>query len=108
MRRSTCKWSQLSYSAFLGLGGRKPARDVEFSVHHGRVVAVNGEVHTFKDNKGVRLLNVIKKMNKVRPMTAGLDGGENGLLGRCCFAGTNRRVLDQNIVFVVDLFEFIE
>src|SRR5438309_7530558 len=99
------KFSSLSFSC---VGWRKPARDLEFTTHHRPVVAINGEVLTFKDNEGVRLLNIIKKMNKLGPVTAGLDGSENGLMIRGCLAGADGRVLDDNVVFTGDLFELIE
>src|SRR5262249_40519213 len=94
--------------SFLPLRGRKPLRDLKFSTHHGRIVVVDGQIHTFKDNESIGLLNIIKEMQQLGPMAAGFDRSKDALMSWGCFTGANCGVFYQDVVFARDLFELIE
>src|SRR5690349_12098072 len=84
--RSTYIERAFSLLSFLAIRWRKPARDFEFTSHHRRIIAIHGKVDRFKDNKRVGLLNIVKKMDEVRPMTARFDGSKNSLMRGSRFA----------------------
>jgi len=77
----------------------KPARDLKFAAHHRGIVAINRQINIFNHNEGVRSLHIIKKMNQRRPGTLCFDGSKNRLVVWRCFPGTNRWILNQNIIF---------
>src|SRR2546429_7351750 len=76
----------------------KPARDFKFAAHHRGIAAINRQIKIFKHNEGVRSLHIIKKMNQRRPGTLCFNGSKNRLMIWRCFPGTNRGILDQNII----------
>src|SRR5207302_3092136 len=72
-QRSTGKFARVSSSTFLALRRSKPARDFKFAMHHCRIATIDGKIDVFKHDEGLRLLNVVKKIDERWPRTFRFD-----------------------------------
>src|SRR5205085_4218985 len=93
---------------FSGIGRGIPARDLEFTTHLCRISWIDHDVDAFKHDERFRLLDIIKKMNELRPRTLRFDGGKNRLVTGVRLAVTDRWILNQNVVFARNLLELIK
>src|SRR5450432_2182074 len=72
--------------SFSSRPGGKPARDLEFSVHHLGVASIDGEVDALENDERLRLLHVVKEMNKRIPGTFAVESSVNAPVVRRSFA----------------------
>src|SRR6476620_12391852 len=90
------------------LSRRKPARDFKFASHHCRIATIDREIYIFENNKFLRPLHVVKKMEQRWPRAFGFDRSENGLMIRGRLTCSDRRIFNQDIVFVRDFLDLIK
>src|SRR5207253_548317 len=64
--------------------------------------------YAFKHDERFWTLDIIKKMNELRPRTLGFDRCKNRLVGGVGFAVTNRWIFNQDIILAGSLLELIK
>src|SRR5205085_6176831 len=76
--------------------------------HLGGIGGIDVEGNTFKNNKGLRLLDIVKKTHERGPRALDFEGSKDRLPFRRGVARADRGILEEDVVFAGDLLDLIE